>query len=69
MDLGLKDRVALVCASSQGLGKAIAKSLAQEGASVAICSRNQKRLEETRQTLAAETNAKIISVGAARKSQ
>ena len=62
MDLGLKDRVALVCASSQGLGKAIAKSLAQEGASVAICSRNQKRLEETRQTLAAETNAKIISV-------
>ncbi|NEQ79967.1 MAG: SDR family oxidoreductase [Moorea sp. SIO2I5] len=62
MDLGLKDRVALVCASSQGLGKAIAKSLAQEGASVAICSRNQKRLEETRQTLEAETNAKIISV-------
>ncbi len=62
MDLGLKDRVALVCASSQGLGKAIAKSLAQEGAIVAICSRNQKRLEETRQTLAAETNAKIISV-------
>ncbi|NEO22930.1 SDR family oxidoreductase [Moorena sp. SIO4A5] len=62
MDLGLKNRVALVCASSQGLGKAIAKSLAQEGASVAICSRNQKTLEETRQTLEAETNAKIISV-------
>ena len=62
MDLGLKDRVALVCASSQGLGKAIAKSLAQEEAKVAICSRNQKSLEETRKTLEAETNAKIIGV-------
>jgi len=62
MDLGLKDRVALVGASSQGLGKAIAKSLAQEGAKIAICSRNQRTLEETRQALEAETNAKVISV-------
>ncbi|MDY6806721.1 MAG: SDR family oxidoreductase [Cyanobacteriota bacterium] len=62
MELGLKDRVALVCASSQGLGKAIAKSLAEEGAIVAICSRNQKTLEETREILEAETNAKIIGV-------
>ena len=62
MDLGLKDRVALVCASSRGLGKAIAKSLAQEGAIVAICSRNQKTVEETRKTLEVETNAKIIGV-------
>lgn len=62
MDLGLKGRVALVCASSQGLGKAIAQTLAQEGASVAICSRNEKSLEETRQALEAQTNAKIISV-------
>lgn len=62
MDLGLKGRVALVCASSQGLGKAIAQSLAQEGATVAICSRNQKTLAETQKTLEAETNAKIIGV-------
>ena len=62
MDLGLKDRVALVGASSQGLGKAIAKSLAHEGAKIAICSRNQRTLEETRQALEAETNAKVISV-------
>lgn len=62
MELGLKDRVALVCASSQGLGKAIAKSLALEGARVAICSRNQKTLEETRERLEAETNAEIIGV-------
>ncbi|MDF5713053.1 MAG: SDR family oxidoreductase [Rhizonema sp. NSF051] len=62
MNLGLIDRVALVGASSQGLGKAIAKSLAQEGAKIAICSRNQRTLEETRQALEAETNAKVISV-------
>ncbi len=62
MDLGLEDRVALVGASSQGLGKAIAKSLAQEGAKIAICSRNQSTLEETCQALEAETNAKVIGV-------
>lgn len=62
MDMGLKERVVLVGASSQGLGKAIAKSLAQEGAKIAICSRHQKTLEETRQVLEAETKAKVISV-------
>lgn len=62
MDLGLKGRVALVCASSQGLGKAIARSLAQEGAKVAICGRNPKTLAETRKTLESETNAQITSV-------
>lgn len=40
MDLGLKDRVALVAASSQGLGKAVALGLAREGAKLALCSRN-----------------------------
>ncbi|MDJ0617631.1 MAG: SDR family oxidoreductase [Calothrix sp. MO_192.B10] len=62
MDLGLKDRVALVGASSQGLGRAIAKSLAREGAKIAICSRNSTTLEATRQALEVETNAKVISV-------
>jgi len=62
VDLGLKNSTALVCASSKGIGKAIATSLAREGASVAICSRNPKTLEETRQALEAQTNAKVISV-------
>ena len=39
MDLGLKDRVALVAASSQGLGKAVALGLAREGARLALCAR------------------------------
>jgi len=45
MDLGLKDRVALVSASSQGLGLATAEAFAAEGCQVAMCARNQKALE------------------------
>ncbi|MEM6530707.1 MAG: hypothetical protein AAF653_20585 [Chloroflexota bacterium] len=41
MDLGLKDRVYLVAASSKGLGYGVAKALAGEGARVSLCSRTQ----------------------------
>lgn len=47
MDLGIRDRVALVAASSRGLGKAVAKALAAEGAKLALCARNQQVLAET----------------------
>jgi 3-oxoacyl-[acyl-carrier protein] reductase len=47
MDLGLKDRVAVVAAASQGLGRAIAEELAREGCQVAICARSAKDLERT----------------------
>lgn len=40
MDLGLKNRVALVCGGSRGIGYASAEIFAREGASVMICSRN-----------------------------
>ena len=46
MDLGLKDKVAVVGASSKGLGKAIALGLAEEGAKVTICARDTETLEE-----------------------
>ncbi len=45
MDLGLKNRVAVVAGASAGLGKAVAQGLAAEGAKVAICSRSEKRLQ------------------------
>lgn len=45
MDLGLKDRVAIVAASSQGLGKAIALELAREGVKLALCARTASTLE------------------------
>jgi 3-oxoacyl-[acyl-carrier protein] reductase len=46
VDLGIHDRVALVCAASRGLGKAAAIGFAREGAHVVLCARNRKRLRE-----------------------
>ncbi|PCH76776.1 MAG: 3-oxoacyl-ACP reductase [Flavobacteriaceae bacterium] len=44
MDLGLKEKIVLVAAASQGLGKATALEFAKEGAHVAICGRNLENL-------------------------
>jgi 3-oxoacyl-[acyl-carrier protein] reductase len=46
MDLGLKGKTALVCAASQGLGRAVAAELAAEGASLILCSRNEGSLQK-----------------------
>ena len=46
MDLGIKGKKAIVCASSKGLGKACASSLVQEGVDVIINSRNEIDLKE-----------------------
>jgi 3-oxoacyl-[acyl-carrier protein] reductase len=46
MNLGLKNRVALVAASSQGIGFATAEAFAAEGCCIAMCGRNQKTLAE-----------------------
>ena len=45
MDLGLKGRVAIVAAASQGLGRAVAEEFAREGCHVAICARTAAELE------------------------
>lgn len=47
MDLGLRDRVAIVAAASKGLGRAVAEEFSREGARVAICARTATTLAET----------------------
>jgi 3-oxoacyl-[acyl-carrier protein] reductase len=55
MDLGLRGRVALVTASSKGLGKASAIALAEEGCKVVVCARGEDALRATEKELAART--------------
>jgi len=56
MDLGLKDKVVLVAASSKGLGFGIARQLAEEGAVVAMGSRNMKNLEAAAEKIRGEVD-------------
>jgi 3-oxoacyl-[acyl-carrier protein] reductase len=59
MDFGLGDRVALVCGSTQGLGRAVAKALAQEGARVAVNGRHPDVVDQAARQLAAETGQSV----------
>ena len=61
MDLGLRDRVAMVAASSQGLGKAVAFGLAREGAKLALCSRNADAIEAAAAEIRAETGSEVLA--------
>jgi len=62
MDLGLKDRVALVAASSKGLGKAVAQGLAAEGAKLALCARGEEELRRTAAEIPTEVLAEAVDV-------
>ncbi len=61
MDLKLKGKVALVIASSKGLGRAIAAQLTDEGCNVMITSRDYQQLEKTRHELLAKASGKVES--------
>jgi len=62
MDLGLKNKVAFVAASSQGLGKAVAMELAQEGAKVIINGRNKETLEQTKAEIEKQTDSEVLAI-------
>ncbi len=64
MDLGLKGRKAIVCASSRGLGKACARALAEAGCEVVLNGRDLKKLEAAAGEIASLTGAKVIPVAA-----
>ncbi len=62
MELGLKNKVAFIAASSQGLGKSVALELAQEGANIIICGRNKDVLEKTKQEIENQTNRELLAL-------
>ncbi len=64
MDLGLRDKVTLVAASSQGLGKAVALGFAREGARVVINGRHQETLQATKKEIEQSTGAEVLAVQA-----
>jgi len=64
MDLRLKDKRAVVTGGSRGIGLAVGRALAQEGADVALVGRNAQAAAEQAAALAADTGARVIGIGA-----
>jgi 3-oxoacyl-[acyl-carrier protein] reductase len=64
MELGLRGRQAIVCASSQGLGLACATSLAREGVAVFINGRDPERLERARRSILEAAGAQVTAIAA-----
>src|ERR1700722_10201800 len=60
MDFGIKDRVAIVAAASQGLGRAVAEELAKEGCQVAICARTASELQKTAKEIEAANGRPVF---------
>ncbi len=61
MDLGLKTRVALIAASSQGIGLATAEAFAAEGCRIAMCSRNNQTLQSAAEKIRKHHNAEVLA--------
>jgi 3-oxoacyl-[acyl-carrier protein] reductase len=62
MDLGLKDKIALVAGSSRGLGYATALALAKEGCRVAINGRDDAKIKSAAEKLSRDTDAQVIGL-------
>ena len=62
MDLGLRDKVALVAASSQGLGLAVAEELAAEGVKLIMCARGEETLRKASDSIVASAGVETLAV-------
>jgi 3-oxoacyl-[acyl-carrier protein] reductase len=62
MDLGLRNKVAVVAASSGGIGRAVAEVFAQEGARVVVNGRHEETLSATAQEIREKTGAEVEAV-------
>lgn len=62
MDFGLNGKVAMVAASSKGIGFAIAQSLAEEGCKVSMCARGEEALEYAEGQIEQETRSYVVDL-------
>lgn len=62
MNLNITGKCALVTAASQGLGLACAQALANEGAKVAICSRNEMKIMKIAKEISLSSNSEVIGI-------
>src|SRR5260370_13193406 len=61
METGLRNRVAIVAASSQGIGRATAEAFAAEGCRLAICARNQEALNAVAEKIRCQHKTEVLA--------
>lgn len=62
MDLGVKDKVAIITGGSEGIGRAAAERLSAEGAIVVLVSRTQQDLDKAAAEISASTGSEVIGI-------
>jgi len=64
VDLGIRGKIALVAASSKGLGRAVAEELAAEGANLVMCARGEDALRQAADSIRKHSNVTVVEVAA-----